>query len=554
MCICYIQVLENPGWYTAYTPYQAEIAQGRLQSLLNFQTMVTDLTGMALSNASLLDEATAAAEAMSMCYSLANQKRTKFFVDSSCHPQNIALVQTRGEALGIDIIVGTPQSVDFTSNEYCGTLVQYPNTYGVVEDWTSFITRAHSNKTLVIACTDLLASVLIKPVGELGFDIAVGSAQRFGVPMGFGGPHAGFLATTDAYSRKMPGRIIGVSIDSRGKPALRMAMQTREQHIRRDKATSNICTAQALLANMASFYGVYHGPEGLKAIAMRIHNMTKYIAIILSQAGYTIVNKTNYFDTLLIDVSTRNTTSDIIQKACIHNGVNIRVIDSTHIGISLGEAITRDDVYALLAGFGIDKKDLLKSTTYATSEEASRTTVLTPFFQRTSAYMTHNVFNTYHSEHKMLRYMKQLENKDLSLNYSMISLGSCTMKLNATTEMIPITWNETANLHPFAPIEQTQGYIEMITSLNKDLAEITGFAAVSTQPNSGAQGEYAGLLCIRAYHKSRGDHHRNVCLIPVSAHGTNPASATMCGMKVSGLLLCGITLLYGRHVCICLYI
>lgn len=520
--------MENPGWYTAYTPYQAEIAQGRLQSLLNFQTMVTDLTGMALSNASLLDESTAAAEAMTMCYSMKSQKRKKFFVDDRCHPQNIALAHTRGEALGMTIEVGNVEKLDLTKKDYCGVLVQYPDTYGGVKDWQPFTQYAHDNDTLVVAATDLMASIKLKPVGEMGFDIAVGSAQRFGVPMGFGGPHAAFLATTDAYSRKMPGRIIGVSIDARGQPALRMAMQTREQHIRRDKATSNICTAQALLANMASFYAVYHGPEGLKNIANRIHSMTVVTGEVLKKYGYNVVEGNGYFDTLYIDLSkTHAGKAKAIADNCAKHEVNIRVIDENHVGISLGESISKDDVLALFRGFGINDSEEV-----VFGKASGEFNKIPANLQRDTAFLTHPNFNTHHSETQMLRYMKSLENKDLSLNYSMISLGSCTMKLNATMEMIPVTWPETANLHPFAPADQTTGYMEMIETLNKDLAEITGFAAVSAQPNSGAQGEYAGLLCIRAYHHSRGDHHRNVCLIPTSAHGTNPASASMCGMKV----------------------
>ena len=521
-------VLENPGWYTAYTPYQAEIAQGRLQSLLNFQTMVTDLTGMALSNASLLDEATAAAEAMTMCYSLKNQKKTKFFVDSGCHPQNIALAKTRGDALGMEVTVGPVESLDLSKADYCGVMVQYPNTYGGAYDWSSFTAKCHAADALVVGVTDLMASVMLKPVGEQGFDIAVGSAQRFGVPMGFGGPHAAFLATTDAYSRKMPGRIIGVSIDSRNKPALRMAMQTREQHIRRDKATSNICTAQALLANMAAFYGVYHGPEGLKKIAARIHHMAVATADALASNGYTVKNSVgaaagplSFFDTFVVDV-TKAGGSAAVQAAASKNGVNVRIIDANHVGLSFGEAITKADVVALLKAFNVPESALKTAAQSAIPADLARAT---PF-------LTHPNFNSFHSETQMLRYMKSLENKDLSLNFSMISLGSCTMKLNATVEMQPVTWPETCNMHPFAPADQTKGYQEMIESLNKDLAEITGFAAVSAQPNSGAQGEYAGLLCIRAYHQSRGEGHRNVCLIPVSAHGTNPASANMCGMKV----------------------
>ncbi len=512
-------VLENPGWYTAYTPYQAEIAQGRLNSLLNYQTMVSDLTGMAMSNASLLDEATAGAEAMAMSYNLSGQTRKRYFVDERVHPQNISLVQTRGVALGLDVVVGKAENIDFTGEDFCGAMAQYPDTYGNISDWSAFNERAHASGVLTTACTDLMASVLVRPAGEMGFDMCVGSSQRFGVPMGFGGPHAAYLATTLEYSRKMPGRIIGVSIDSRGKPALRMAMQTREQHIRRDKATSNICTAQALLANMASFYGVYHGPDGLKKIASRIHGMTASTAEALRAAGYKIENKT-FFDTLLVDVSSKGKTSAQISAAAIKAGVNVRIVNDTHVGISFGESITKADTLALLSAFGA-KGPLNGSPANVFGKMA-----------RTSEFMTHPVFNSHHSETRMLRYMKSLENKDLSLNHSMIALGSCTMKLNATTEMIPVTWNETANMHPFVPVEQATGYIEMISSLHKDLCEITGFAAVSTQPNSGAQGEYAGLLCIREYHISNGQGHRNICLIPVSAHGTNPASAAMCGMKV----------------------
>eukprot|EP01033_Poteriospumella_lacustris_P013532 gene13531-9684_t len=522
-------VLENPGWYTAYTPYQAEISQGRLQSLLNFQTMVTDLTGMALSNASLLDEATAAAEAMSMCYSLKNMKKKKFFVDERCQPQNIALARTRGDALGLEVIVGAvDRDLDLSGKDFCGVMVQYPDTYGGVKDWSEFNAHAHAHETMVVACTDLMASVLLKPVGEQSFDIAVGSAQRFGVPMGFGGPHAAFLATTDAYSRKMPGRIIGVSIDSRGEPALRMAMQTREQHIRRDKATSNICTAQALLANMAAFYACYHGPEGLKAIATRIHNMTAATADVLSRHGYTIQQQ-GFFDTITVNTAQSKLykTSGEISHAAERHELNVRVIDNHNVGLSFGESITTEDVVKLLQSFGVT--NAAEELDQAAARVASQ---IPSALRRSTPFMTHPNFNTYHSETQMLRYLKTLESKDLSLNYSMISLGSCTMKLNASVEMAPVTWPETANIHPFAPHHQVQGYLEMISSLNHDLAEITGFDAMSAQPNSGAQGEYAGLLCIRSYHLARGDKHRNVCLIPISAHGTNPASAAMCGMKV----------------------
>lgn len=518
-------VLENPGWYTAYTPYQAEIAQGRLESLLNFQTMVTDLTALPLSNASLLDEATAAAEAMAMCYSLKNGKKKKFFVDERCHPQNIALVKTRGTVLGIDVVIGSTEEAlkEVTSKLYCGVLAQYPDTFGTVSDWSDFTKACHTaDNTLVIAATDLMASVVCKPAGEMGFDIAVGSAQRFGVPMGFGGPHAAFLATTDTYSRKMPGRIIGVSIDSRGKPALRMAMQTREQHIRRDKATSNICTAQALLANMAAFYAVYHGPDGLKRIAERIHFMAQSSAYALADHGFKI-DTFSFFDTFVVDVSSKGLKSSDVQAKCADVGINVRVIDGHKIGVSFGEAIKRVDVESLLGAFGVS------NTSLGTERPSSG---IPTDLHRSSSYLTHPVFNSYRSETQMLRYMKGLENKDLSLNYSAIMLGSCTMKLNASVEMFPVTWPETCNMHPFAPEDQTRGYKALIDSLNADLAEITGFAAVSTQPNSGATGEFAGLLCIDGYHKSRGDNQRDVCLIPVSAHGTNPASASMCGLQV----------------------
>jgi len=516
-------MLENPGWYTAYTPYQAEISQGRLESLLNFQTMVTDLTGMAISNASLLDEATACAEAMSVCYNQANQKRKKFFVAEDCHPQNISLVETRCEALGMEVVVGPAEDADFSAGDYCGALVQYPSTYGSLNDWSAFTSKAHDAGTLVVASVDLLALTLVKPPADYGIDIAVGSAQRLGVPMNFGGPHAGFMATSMKYSRKIPGRIIGVSQDSRQKPALRMAMQTREQHIRRDKATSNICTAQALLANMASAYGVYHGPEGMKAIATRIHAMAQAASSALAAAGYALPAEP-FFDTLKVDVASRGKTAAEVQAAAAAAGYNVRVIDEGTVGLSFGEAHTAEDLVGVLGAFGVEAaaEDL---AAHATGQVASA-------FQRSSPFMTHPIFNTHHSETQMLRYLKYLEDKDLALNHSMISLGSCTMKLNSTSEMIPVTWPEFCNMHPFAPVDQTEGYRELIASLHADLAEITGFAAVSSQPNSGASGEYAGLLCIREFHRANNEAHRNVCLIPISAHGTNPASAVMAGMKV----------------------
>jgi glycine dehydrogenase len=551
-------MLENPGWYTAYTPYQvtftraltssatcalaytdgsppvrqAEISQGRLQSLLNFQTLVCDLVGLPCANASLLDEATAAAEAMNLCISSVKGKRKKFFCDERVHPQSIDLLKTRSEPLGVEVVVGDWRQVladGGLSKDFSGVMVQYPDTYGGVENFEALVTEAHSHGSLVVACTDLLACTQLTPPGEWGADIAVGSAQRFGVPVGFGGPHAAFFACHEDQQRKMPGRMIGVSIDSQGNPALRMALQTREQHIRRDKATSNICTAQALLANMAASYGVYHGPEGLKNISTRIHTLTCMLAEAVTTAGHTVegyAEGTAFFDTIRIDVGAGN--AGAVFKAAADRGINIRDCgDGASVGVSIGESFTRAQMVDLLQAFGCEASDASLEVLAANAEAGKYGAQA-----RSSAFMTHPVFNSHHSETQMLRYLKSLENKDLSLNHSMISLGSCTMKLNATTEMVPVTWPTTANIHPFAPSDQWPGYMEMIEELNSDLAKITGFAAVSTQPNSGAQGEYAGLLCIRGYHESRGDHHRKVCLIPVSAHGTNPASAAMCGMKV----------------------
>lgn len=522
-------MLENPGWYTAYTPYQAEISQGRLEMLLNFQTLVVDLTGLPMAVASLLDESTAAAEAMQMCFALKGKrgKRNKFFVSDDVHPQTIGLIETRSEAMGIEVIIGKHSEADFTNGDYCGAIVQYPNTYGALESsgesYASFTERAHSADAMVIAATDLMALSQLAPPSSWGADIAVGSAQRFGVPMGFGGPHAGFLATSDAYSRKMPGRIIGVTVDTSGKPCLRMAMQTREQHIRRDKATSNICTAQALLANMAAAYAVYHGPEGLKAISGRIHALARVASREIDKAGY-VVNETEFFDTFSVDVSSKGMKAADIKKNCEAIGANVRIIDENTVGISMGEGITRDDLSALLSGgFQISNPDM-------SADESL--TKLASTLAREGEILEHPVFRQHHSETQMLRYLKSLENKDLALNHSMISLGSCTMKLNATSEMLPVTWPEFCNIHPFAPHDQVKGYHEMIEDLNKDLCEITGFAAVSAQPNSGATGEYAGLLAIKKYLESIGEGHRNICLIPKSAHGTNPASAVMAGMKV----------------------
>ena len=522
-------ILENPGWYTAYTPYQAEIAQGRLEMLLNFQTLCSDLTGLPMSVASLLDESSAAAEAMQMCFSLKGKKdkKAKFFISERVHPQTIALIQTRAVVIGVEVVVGDHTSADVDSGEYCGAIVQYPDTYGNIESpgesYADFTRRAHTGSAMVVAATDLMALTKLAPPSSWGADIAVGSAQRFGVPMGFGGPHAGFLSTSDKYSRKMPGRIIGVTIDSMGKPCLRMAMQTREQHIRRDKATSNICTAQALLANMAASYAIYHGPDGLKAISGRIHALARVAHRELSKEGFGVTDGP-FFDTFTVDVSTKGMTSAQVQAGAVKVGANVRIIDDKTVGISMGEGITRHDVSALLSSaFGISKPDI--------SADISLTEVH-PSVARDSDIMTHPIFHQHHSETQMLRYLKTLENRDLALNHSMISLGSCTMKLNATAEMLPVTWPTFCNIHPFAPHDQVVGYHELIEDLNKDLAEITGFAAVSAQPNSGATGEYAGLLTIMKYLESKGQGHRNVCLIPKSAHGTNPASASMAGMTV----------------------
>lgn len=522
-------MLENPGWYTAYTPYQAEIAQGRLEMLLNFQTMICDLTGLPMAVASLLDESTAAAEAMQMSFSLKGKKgkKNKFFVSKDVHPQTIGLIETRAGVWGVEVVIGDHTDADFSNEDYFGAIIQYPNTYGAIESkgesYESFTNRLHEAGGLVIAATDLMALTKMKPPSGFGADIAVGSAQRFGVPMGFGGPHAGFLATSDAYSRKMPGRIIGVTVDSQGKPCLRMAMQTREQHIRRDKATSNICTAQALLANMAASYAIYHGPEGLLDISGRIHALAKVAHREITKAGFKAEDGA-FFDTFTVDCASKNMTAAQVQAGAVSVGANVRVIDENTVGISMGEGITREDLEALLKGaFQIENPDV--------SADASLTK-LDPAYAREGEILEHPIFRMHHSETQMLRYLKALENRDLALNHSMISLGSCTMKLNATSEMIPVTWPEFANIHPFAPHDQVVGYHELIKDLNEDLAEITGFAAVSAQPNSGATGEYAGLLTIKRYLESKGEGHRNVCLIPKSAHGTNPASAAMAGMKV----------------------
>ncbi|TOQ77892.1 aminomethyl-transferring glycine dehydrogenase [Vibrio parahaemolyticus] len=514
-------VLENPGWYTAYTPYQPEISQGRLESLLNFQQMVIDLTGMEIANASLLDEATAAAEAMTLCKRAGKSKSNVFFVADDVHPQTIEVVKTRAKFIGFEVLVGSLESLP--EQDVFGALVQYPSTTGEVRDLTDIIAKAQANKTLVTVATDLLASTLLKPAGEMGADVAIGSAQRFGVPMGYGGPHAAFMATRDKHKRTMPGRVIGVSIDAKGNQALRMAMQTREQHIRREKATSNICTAQALLANMASFYAVYHGAEGLRTIARRTHHMTAILAAGLTKGGFELAHN-SFFDT--ITINTGEKTQDLYTKALAAD-INLRVLPGK-LGISLDETTTVADVEALFAVFGVKEDVAALSTEIAGNEFAAIPEAL----RRTSEYLTHPVFNTYHSETQMMRYLKQLENKDFSLTHGMIPLGSCTMKLNAAAEMIPITWPEFGSIHPFAPAEQAAGYAALAKDLKEKLCEITGYDAFSLQPNSGASGEYAGLIAIQRYHESRGEGHRNVCLIPSSAHGTNPATASMVSMRV----------------------
>jgi glycine dehydrogenase len=513
-------VLENPGWYTQYTPYQAEISQGRLEALLNFQTLVTDLTALDIANASMLDEATAAAEAMTMSLRL-RDGRTTFFVSENCHPQNIEVVRARAQALGIEIVIGNPETFAFTDKVF-GALVQYPDTFGAIHDYSGFAEKAHAAGAMLTVATDLLALTLIKPPGEFGADIAVGSAQRFGVPLGYGGPHAAFFATRDEFKRQMPGRIVGVSKDSRGKPAMRLALGTREQHIRREKATSNICTAQALLANMASLYACYHGADGLKAIAQRVHALTQILAAGLTKLGHK-VSVQNYFDTVRVELAGKS-VADIVKLAEAHK-MNFRVIDDLTLGISLDEATSASDVAELWQIFNGDK-----APAFAVGELAS--VRKSEIGNRKSSFLAHSVFNRYHSETEMLRYIKRLESRDLSLTASMIPLGSCTMKLNAAAEMFPVSWPEFSKIHPFAPLSQARGYQILFQNLEDWLAEITGFAGISLQPNAGSQGEYAGLLVIRAYHESRGDKHRNVCLIPTSAHGTNPASAVMAGMTV----------------------
>ena len=512
-------VLENPAWYTQYTPYQAEISQGRLEALLIFQKMVTDLTGMELSNASLLDEGTAAAEAMGMCHAIARSKRPRFVASDRCHPQTLAVLATRAETLGIELCVGDIESEDLS--DVSGVLVQYPDTYGRCDDHAATAQRAHDAGALLVVAADLLALCLLRSPGEFGADIVVGSAQRFGVPMGYGGPHAAFLATNEKYKRQIPGRIVGLSRDSQGEPALRMALQTREQHIRRDKATSNICTAQVLLAVMAAFYGVYHGPEGLRTIATRVHGLTEALRDGLRALGHEVDDGV-VFDTLRVNPKGG---ADSVHKLGRERGVNFREIDSKTLGISLDETTRLEDlavIFAAFGGGGTDLDALCKEVSFEYPAPHARQ----------SSYLTHPNFTSYHSEHEMLRFLNRLVSRDLSLTTSMISLGSCTMKLNATTEMIPVTWPEFGALHPYSPVSQAAGYAELLSSLESMLCEITGFSAVSLQPNAGSQGEYAGMLAIHAWHKSREDSQRDVCLIPTSAHGTNPASAVMAGMRV----------------------
>ncbi len=516
-------ILENPGWYTAYTPYQAEISQGRMEALVNFQTMVCDLTGMTIANASMLDEATAAAEAMAMCHDLKGQGRNesapRFFVSEGCHPQTISLLRTRTEPLGIELIVGSVDQIP--ESGLCGGILQYPSTDGSIHDPSSALAKIHSAGGLAIVASDPLALVLLKPPGEFGADIVVGSTQRFGVPMGYGGPHAAYLAVRDEFKRRLPGRLVGISRDADGHPAYRLTLQTREQHIRREKATSNICTAQVLLAVIASMYAVYHGPKGLREIAEKIHLHALKLAASLSKAGWSLGNAP-FFDTVRVNLTPAESAS--LRSRAEKEGINLRFLGESAVTISLDE--TSGPIDRLLELFGkgssAPQNDPL---TWQTPDD----------LRRSSAYLTHPVFNSYHTETEMLRYMRRLESKDLSLTTSMIPLGSCTMKLNATSEMLPVTWETIGGLHPFVPTEQAQGYTAMFRQLEEWLAEITGFHSVSLQPNAGSQGEYAGLLVIRAYHRSRGDLNRTVCLIPVSAHGTNPASAAMAGMEIVGV-------------------
>ncbi|MFN8389189.1 MAG: aminomethyl-transferring glycine dehydrogenase [Bdellovibrionota bacterium] len=523
-------VMENPGWYTQYTPYQAEISQGRLEALVNFQTMIADLSGMEIANASMLDEGSSAAEAMMLCMRVrGSETKNKFFIAAECHPHVIEVVRTRAIPLGVETVIESIEQLKLDSS-FFGVLVQYPTTEGKLIDYTAVAQKAHTEEALVVAACDLLSLVLFKPPGEWGADVAVGNSQRFGVPLGFGGPHAAFLATKDEFKRELPGRLVGVSKDSRGKPAYRLALQTREQHIRRDRATSNICTAQVLLAVMASMYAVYHGPKGLKQIAQRVHALTNGLRECLKKLGVKVADG-DVFDTLRVDLAPDQ--ADIVRSRAREAEINFRWLGKTALTISLNETTTGVDLVRLVEV--LSGKADAESTVRAvipfdkplmTAVQASKS------LHRSTSFLTHPVFNTYHSEHEMLRYLHRLQSRDLSLTASMIPLGSCTMKLNATSEMIPVTWPELANMHPFAPLEQAEGYLELIHDLERWLAEITGLDGVSLQPNAGSQGEYAGLLVIRAYHQSRKESNRTICLIPTSAHGTNPASAVMAGMKV----------------------
>ncbi|MEL6463551.1 MAG: aminomethyl-transferring glycine dehydrogenase [Pseudomonadota bacterium] len=509
-------ILENPAWYTAYTPYQPEISQGRLEALLNFQTMVSDLTGLDIANASLLDEATACAEAMTMAGRICKSKATGFFVDENCHPQNIAVMQTRAAPLGIKITVGSPDDLD--ADAVFGAIFQYPGTYGHVRDFTDPIARLHAAKAIGIVAADPLSLTLLKEPGAMGADIAVGTTQRFGVPMGYGGPHAAYMATKSAYARNMPGRIVGVSVDSHGNRAYRLSLQTREQHIRREKATSNVCTAQALLAVMAGFYGVFHGPEGLKAIAQRIHRKTARLAEGLKHAGFD-VRPATFFDTITVELGPLQAA---VIKSAVDEGVNLRAVGETKVGITLDEATRPEIVEKVWRAFGIDRQDKDYTPHYNMPDKLIRT----------SNFMTHPIFHMNRAETEMMRYMRRLADRDLALDRAMIPLGSCTMKLNSAAEMMPVSWREFSLLHPYCPKDQAAGYTELIDDLSEKLCEITGYDAISMQPNSGAQGEYAGLLTIAGYHRANGQGHRNICLIPMSAHGTNPASAQMVGWKV----------------------
>ena len=509
-------ILENPAWYTAYTPYQPEISQGRLEALLNYQTMISDLTGLEIANASLLDEATACAEAMTMAERVAKSKAKAFFIDENCHEQNIEVMKTRARPLGIEIIVGDPNSLNPT--QVFGAIFQYPGTLGHVRDFTSHIEKLHENKAIAVIAADPLSLTLLKEPGAMGADIAIGSTQRFGVPVGYGGPHAAYMATKDAYKRSMPGRLVGVSIDAQNRAASRLSLQTREQHIRREKATSNVCTAQALLAVMASFYAVFHGPEGLKAIAQRIHRKTVRLAKGLESAGFK-VEPDAFFDTITVEVGLMQKT---VMDAAVREGINLRAVDKTKIGITLDERTQRKVTEAVWRAFGIARDDDDLSHDYRVPDTLHRKT----------KYLEHDVFHMNRAETEMMRYMRRLADRDLALDRAMIPLGSCTMKLNSAAEMMPVSWREFSLLHPFVPKDQAQGYEEMISDLSSKLCDITGYDAISMQPNSGAQGEYAGLLTIAEFHRNNGEEHRNVCLIPTSAHGTNPASAQMVGWKV----------------------